>query len=53
MHSAAKLSGAEPLVGWCKNTLRRASVPHEMMAAVVGGIARYARHTCRTLRRKW
>ena len=31
----------EALLGWCKNTLRPASVPHEVMAAVVGGIARY------------
>ena len=30
------------LLGWCKNTLGRASVPHEVMAAVVGGIVRYA-----------
>ena len=32
----------EPLLGWCKNTLRPTSVPHEVMAAVVGGIVRYA-----------
>ena len=32
----------EALLGWCKNTLGPASVPHEMMAAVVGGIVRYA-----------
>ena len=32
----------EALVGWCKNTLGPASVPHEVMAAVVGGIVRYA-----------
>ena len=31
----------EALLGWCKNTLGRASVPHEVMAAVVGGIVRY------------
>ena len=30
------------LLGWCKNTLGPASVPHEVMAAVVGGIVRYA-----------
>ena len=30
------------LLGWCKNTLRPALVPHEVMAAVVGGIVRYA-----------
>ena len=32
----------EALVGWCKNTLGPASVPHVVMAAVVGGIVRYA-----------
>ena len=32
----------EALLGWCKNTLGPASVPHEVMAAVVGGIIRYA-----------
>ena len=32
----------EALPGWCKNTLGPASVPHEVMAAVVGGIIRYA-----------
>ena len=32
----------EALLGWCKNTLGPASVPHEVMAAVVGGIVRYA-----------
>ena len=32
----------EALVGWCKDTLGPASVPHEVMAAVVGGIVRYA-----------
>ena len=32
----------EALLGWCKNTLAPASVPHEVMAAVVGGIVRYA-----------
>ena len=31
----------EALPGWCKNTLGRASVPHEVMAAVVGGFVRY------------
>ena len=31
----------EALLGWCKNTLGPASVPHEVMAAVVGGIVRY------------
>ena len=30
------------LLGRCKNTLRPASMPHEVMAAVVGGIVRYA-----------
>ena len=32
----------EALLGWCKNTLGPASVPHEVMAAVVGGMVRYA-----------
>ena len=32
----------EALLGWCKNTLGPASVPHDVMAAVVGGIVRYA-----------
>ena len=32
----------EALLGGCKNTLGPASVPHEVMAAVVGGIVRYA-----------
>ena len=32
----------EALLGWCKNTLGPASVPHEVMAAVVGGIVRFA-----------
>ena len=32
----------EALLGWCKNTLGQASVPHEVMAAVVGGVVRYA-----------
>ena len=32
----------EALLGWCKNTLGRALVPHEVLAAVVGGIVRYA-----------
>ena len=32
----------EALLGWCKNTLGPASVPHEVMAALVGGIVRYA-----------
>ena len=41
----------ESLVGWCKNTMR--PVPHEVLAAMVGGSVRYARHTCPTLRRKW
>ena len=31
----------EALLGWCKNTLGPASVPHEVMAAVVRGIVRY------------
>ena len=31
----------EALLGWCKNTLGPVSVPHEVMAAVVGGIVRY------------
>ena len=33
---------SEALLGWCKNALGPASVPHEVMAAVVGGIVRYA-----------
>ena len=32
----------EALLGWCKNTLGPASVPHDVMAAVVGSIVRYA-----------
>ena len=28
----------EALLGWCKNTLGPESVPHEVMAAMVGGI---------------
>ena len=32
----------EALLGWCKNMLAPAMVPHEVMAAVVGGIVRYA-----------
>ena len=32
----------EALLGWCKNTLGLTSVPHEVTAAVVGGIVRYA-----------
>ena len=32
----------EALLGWCKNTLGPVSVLHEVMAAVVGGIVRYA-----------
>ena len=32
----------EALLGWCKNTQGPASVSHEVMAAVVGGIVRYA-----------
>ena len=32
----------EALLGWYKNRLGPASVPHEVMAAVVGGIVRYA-----------
>ena len=32
----------DALLGCCKNTLGPASVPHEVMAAVVGGIVRYA-----------
>ena len=32
----------EALAGWCKNTLGPASVPHDVMAALVGGILRYA-----------
>ena len=31
----------EALLGWCKNTLRPPLVPHEVMAAMVGGIVRY------------
>ena len=29
------------LLGWCKNTLGPASLPHEVIVAVVGGIVRY------------
>ena len=43
----------EALLGWCKNTLGPASVPHEVMAAVVGGIVRYAAPYLLALRRKW
>ena len=32
----------EALLRWCKNTRGPASVPHEVMAAVVVGIVRYA-----------
>ena len=32
----------EALLGWCKNTLGLVSVPHEVMAAVVGGIVHCA-----------
>ena len=32
----------EALLGWCKNTVGPASVPHEVTATVVGGIVRYA-----------
>ena len=32
----------EALRGWCKNTLRPPSVPHAVIAAVVGGIVWYA-----------
>ena len=32
----------EALLGWCKNTLGPASVPHEVMADVVGGVMQYA-----------
>ena len=32
----------EALLGWCKNTMGPASVPHEVMGTVVGGIVRYA-----------
>ena len=32
----------EAILGWCKKTLGPESVPHEVMAAVVGGIVRYA-----------
>ena len=32
----------EALLGWCKKTLGPASIPHEVMVAVVGGIVRYA-----------
>ena len=32
----------EALLGWCKNTLGPASVRHEVMAALVAGIVRYA-----------
>ena len=32
----------EAVLGWWKNTLGLAWVPHEVMAAVVGGVVRYA-----------
>ena len=32
----------EAVLGWCKNTLGPGSVPHKVMAVVVGGIVRYA-----------
>ena len=32
----------EALVDWCKNILGPLSVPHKVMAAVVGGLVRYA-----------
>ena len=32
----------EGLLGWCKNTRGPASIPHEVMGAVVGDIVRYA-----------
>ena len=32
----------EALLGWCKNTLGTASVPHEVVSDLVGGIVRYA-----------
>ena len=32
----------EALLGWCKNRLGPESVPNEVMAAVVGGVMRYA-----------
>ena len=32
----------ESLLGWCKNPLGPTSVPHELMAAVVGGMVWYA-----------
>ena len=32
----------EALLGWCKTTLGPAPVPHEVIAAVVGGMVRYA-----------
>ena len=36
------MPNCEALLGWCKNTLGPASVPHVMMATFVGGIVRYA-----------
>ena len=41
-HSLPHVLRCEARLGWCKNTLGPASVPHEVMAAVVGGIVRYA-----------
>ena len=35
-------SAGKALLGWCKNTLGPMSVPHEVMAVVVGGMVRYA-----------
>ena len=32
----------EALLSWCGNTLGQASVPHEVPAAVLGSIVRYA-----------
>ena len=33
---------SEAVLGWCRNMPGPASTPHEVMAAVVGGIVRYA-----------
>ena len=36
----------EALLGRCDNTLGPVSVPHEVTAAVVGGLCGMRRHTC-------
>ena len=33
---------AEALVSWCRNKLRPASVSHQVLATMIGGIVRYA-----------